>query len=135
MARTSLFISIAFAGIIMLSIAEMALGVSSYNQGVGASDQPHETAKEEQGGTVVTGAHVANGLVTANRDGEDGVDFKNGQVKSNGNTGVNAADGLADVNRKGHTRVDLKNGQVNKGGKNKAKAGNGLVDEKKVGGP
>ncbi|KAI3913841.1 hypothetical protein MKW92_051626 [Papaver armeniacum] len=112
----------------------MALGVPRYNQGVGASDQPHDTANAERGGTVVVGAKVESGLVNANRHGVENVDLRKGQVNSDGQTGVNAAGGLADVNRNGHTTVDSKNGQVNKGGKNNVKAANGLVNQG-TGGP
>ncbi|KAI3913842.1 hypothetical protein MKW92_051627 [Papaver armeniacum] len=131
MARTSLVISIAFTGFIMLSIAQMALGVSRYNQVVGASE-PHETANAERAGTLVAGANVSNGLANANRHGEEDVDLNKGQVNSDTQTGGNAAG--ADVSRDGYTRVDLKNGKVKKGGENKVEAANGLVDVKKGGG-
>ncbi|XP_026430354.1 uncharacterized protein LOC113326907 [Papaver somniferum] len=113
MARTSMVISIAFTGFIMLSIAQMALGVSRVDLVVGALvSGPSETAK-------------------VGRDGEISVDLENGQVNTNGHTGVNAAGGLLDANRNGNTGVDLQKGQVNKGGETTVTAANGLVDVKK----
>ncbi|RZC91652.1 hypothetical protein C5167_027719 [Papaver somniferum] len=141
MARTSLVISIAFTGFIMLSIAQMASGVLRLDQVVGASGQ-HETAKVERYGTFETdlpseavhnegktGVNAANGLANANDDGEGDVDLKNRQVKTNARpSGANVAGGLADVNRSGDNEVDLNNVQVNRGGETKVYAAYGLVD-------
>ncbi|KAI3913838.1 hypothetical protein MKW92_051623 [Papaver armeniacum] len=143
MERTSLVISIAFTGFIMLSIAQ-ARGVPRLDQVVGASG-PYETAKVERDGTLATdlhdgavhnegktGVNATNGLANANDDGEGDVDLKNGQVKTNARpTGAKVAGGLADVNRSGDNEVDLNNGQVNRGGETKVYAANGLVDVKR----
>ncbi|KAI3927242.1 hypothetical protein MKW92_016233 [Papaver armeniacum] len=133
MARTSLVISIAFTGFIMLSIAQ-ARGVPRLDQVVGASG-PYETAKVERDGTLATdlhdgavhnqgktGVNASNGLANANDDGEGDVDLKNGQVKTNARpTGAKVAGGLADVNRSGDSAR----------GKTKVYAANGLVDVKR----
>ncbi|KAI3864772.1 hypothetical protein MKX03_034984 [Papaver bracteatum] len=144
MARTSLLISIAFTGFIMLSIAQMASGVLRFDQVVDASGL-YETAKVERDGTLVTdlhdgtvhnegktGVNAANGLASVNDDGEGDVDLKNGQVKTNARpTGASVAGGLADVNKSGDNQVDLNNGQVNREGETKVYAANGLVNVKK----
>ncbi|KAI3927241.1 hypothetical protein MKW92_016232 [Papaver armeniacum] len=154
MARRSLVISsIAFTAFIMLSIAQMALGVSRLDQVV-AESGPSET---EQAG--VNAAHglvdvqktrytpvdldkgeatrggkdsvsALNGLVKENNAGALVVNANKGRVENHGHTGVNIANGLADVNDDGLRVVDLQNGKVYEGEETGVKLANGLAGVK-----
>ncbi|KAI3965279.1 hypothetical protein MKX01_036608 [Papaver californicum] len=121
MARTSLVISIAFTGFIMLSIA-----------------RPYKAANVDRTGTIITDLHDgvvhdevvkgANGLATAEKDGYIGVNGHKGEVNLGGNTRINAADWLVDVQRNRPTAVNLHKGEVTEGGKIRASALKGLAN-------
>ncbi|RZC91654.1 hypothetical protein C5167_027717 [Papaver somniferum] len=136
MARTSFLISIAFTGFIMLSIAQMALGVSKVGQVVDAHG-PLKAANADRDGTFAANKHgvkdegktvlgAAKGSANAYLVGVVGVDSEKGQAKIDGNTGGNVA-GVAGLDRGGYLVVDYEKGQVNEKAKTEVNAANGLV--------
>ncbi|KAI3840646.1 hypothetical protein MKX03_004658 [Papaver bracteatum] len=115
---TSLVIIITF---IVLSIAQMALGLPRVDLVVGASG-PYETANVEPAGTLVTDLHdgvvhdqgkinAENGLANAN------LDLKNGQAKINVHGGNNAVGRLAGGELSVPKVVDFNNGTIKVGNK------------------
>ncbi|KAI3864770.1 hypothetical protein MKX03_034982 [Papaver bracteatum] len=154
MARTSLVISsMAFTAFIMLSIAQMASGVSRLDQVVAASG-PYDTERAgvnaahglvdvqqtrytpvnlEKGEATRGGkdsVSVLNGLVKENNAGALVVNAKKGRVENHGHTGVNIANGLADVSDDGLRVVDLQNGKVTESEETGVKVANGLAGVK-----
>ncbi|KAI3865595.1 hypothetical protein MKX03_036865 [Papaver bracteatum] len=103
MATRSLVFSLAFAGLIMLSISHMALGVEKLSEVLGTLSKP-------------IGVN-ADDLASVQRKGQDQSNLANGEVNRGGTVGVSAVKGLVDVKDGGGVDVDLKNGKVTQGPK------------------
>ncbi|KAI3971633.1 hypothetical protein MKW92_049930 [Papaver armeniacum] len=113
--RTSLIFSLAFAGLIMLSISHMALGVAKLPQVLGPVD-----------------VKAPGELASVERKGRDESNLDNGEVNRGGTVGVTAVKGLVDVKDGGGVDVDSMNGKVTQGPKyEQVDIANGAVSVKR----
>ncbi|MCL7046371.1 hypothetical protein MKW94_002406 [Papaver nudicaule] len=116
MARTSVIFSLAFTGLILLSITHVALGVSKLTQALGDP-------------IVLT---APGGLATLERNGKDESNLPEGEVNRGGTIDLTAVDGLARVNDGGGVSADLKKGEVKQGPKYEhVEIANGAVSVKR----
>ncbi|KAI3961879.1 hypothetical protein MKW98_022084 [Papaver atlanticum] len=99
MARTSLIFGFAFTGFIMLSMFQIALGVSKAGK---LLPQPAETV-------VVT---APGGLATAEKTGNTDTQTPAGGIKRGGVIGATAAKGLVQLKDRGVQGGNLKEGEV-----------------------
>ncbi|KAI3961880.1 hypothetical protein MKW98_022085 [Papaver atlanticum] len=104
MARTSLIFSFAFTGFIMLSLSQIALGVSRSGQ---LLPKPAETV-------VVT---APGGLATAEKTGNTDTQAPDGGIKRGGVIGLTAANGLVQMKDRGAQGANLQKGEVYHGSK------------------
>ncbi|RZC91250.1 hypothetical protein C5167_027309 [Papaver somniferum] len=104
MAGTSLIFSLALAGLIMLSISHVALGVGKLPQVLGVLGTPVDVK-------------APGDLASVERKGQDQSNLDNGKVNRGGSVDLTAAKGLVVVKDSGGVDSDLKDGKVTQGPK------------------